>query len=112
MADHTETVRAVMRLASERPEWLPALQAACESARKAEAFGGEFAGAWVVSELEQQTGDRAWLPGLRTLAVYGLLEKSGPSARGGRRAYYRMPDRPGVELGLEELKRRKQPEQG
>ena len=87
-----------MRLASEKPEWLPALQAACESVRKAEQFGGEFAGSWVVSELEQLTGER-WLPGLRTLAVYGLVEKSGPSTRGGRRAYYLMPDRPGVELG-------------
>ena len=96
-----------MRLASEKPEWLPPLRAACESARKAEQYDGEFAGSWVVSELEQQTGERAWLPGLRTLAVYGLLEKSGPSTRGGRRAYYRMPDRPGVELGLEELNRRK-----
>src|SRR5215470_15481562 len=100
MDDHTETVRAVMRLASERPEWLPALRAACASARKAESYGGEFAGSWVVSELEQLTGQRTWLPGLRTLAVYGLLEKSGVSTRGGRRAYYRMPDRPGVELGL------------
>ncbi len=106
MDDHAETVRAVMRLASERPEWLPALRAACESARKAERYHGEFAGAWVLSELEHQTGQRAWLPGLRTLAVYGLLEKSGPSVRGGRRAYYRMPDRPGVELGLQELDRR------
>jgi hypothetical protein len=98
-----------MRLASERPEWLPALQAACESARKAEAFGGEFAGTWVISELERWTGDRAWLPGLRTLAVYGLIEKSGPSTRGGRRAYYRMPDRTGVELGLEEVQHRMAP---
>ncbi len=106
MDEHAETVRAVMRLASERPEWVPALRAACESARKAEHYGGEFAGAWVVSELEHLTGDRTWLPGLRTLAVYGLLEKSGPSTRGGRRAYYRMPDRLGVGLGLEELDRR------
>ena len=82
MEDHTETVRAVMHLASEKPEWLPALRAACESARKAERYGGDFAGTWVLSELEQLTGERAWLPGLRTLAVYGLLEKSGPSTRG------------------------------
>jgi len=98
-----------MHLASEKPEWLPALRAACVSARKAEQYGGEFAGAWVVSELEQMTGERAWLPGLRTLTVYGLLEKAGPSTRGGRRAYYRMPDRPGVEQALEELRRRNVP---
>jgi hypothetical protein len=106
MDDHAETIRSVMHLASERPEWISALRAACEAARKAERYGGDFAGAWVVSELEEQTGARAWLPGLRTLAVYGLLEKSGPSTRGGRRAYYRMPDRAGVELGLRELERR------
>lgn len=110
VADHDETIRAVMRLASEKPEWLPALRAACESARKAEAYGGEFAGSWVVSELQQQSKGRVWLPGLRTLAVYGLIEKSGQSTRGGRRAYYRMPDRAGVELGIEELKRRVPPE--
>jgi len=110
MAAHSETIRAVMRLASEKPEWLPALQAACESARKAEAYGGEFAGSWVISELELQMESRVWLPGLRTLAVYGLIEKSGPSTRGGRRAYYRMPDRTGVELGLDELKRRLSPQ--
>lgn len=110
MTDHSETVRAVMRLASEKPEWLPALQAACQSARKAEAYSGEFAGSWVISEVEKQAEGRVWLPGLRTLTVCGLIEKSGPSARGGRRAYYRMPDRPGVELGLEELKRRVPPE--
>ncbi len=58
-----------------------AVEAACVSAEKAEAYGGEFAGSWVISELEQQTDGRVWLPGLRTLAVYGLIEKSGPSRR-------------------------------
>ncbi len=87
-----------------------AVEAACVSAEKAEAYGGEFAGSWVISELEQQTDGRVWLPGLRTLAVYGLIEKSGPSTRGGRRAYYRMPDRAGVELAIDELKRRLSPE--
>lgn len=105
MDDHAETVRAVMHLASERPDWIPALRAACESAHRAEPYGGEFAGAWVLSDLERMTGDRTWLPGLRTLATYGLLEKAGQSTRGGRRAYYRMPDRQGVELGLQELQR-------
>lgn len=106
MDAHTETARAVMHLASEKPDWLPALRAACTSARKAEPYGGEFAGSWVVTELEQLAGERVWLPGLRTLAVYGLIEKAGPSTRGGRRAYYRMPDRAGVELALQELERR------
>jgi len=107
MDDHVDTLRAVMRLASERPDWIPVVRAACEAARTAENYDGEFAGAWVLSELEKQTGIREWRPGLRTLATYGLLEKSGPSARGGRRAYYRMPDRQGVERGLQELERRR-----
>lgn len=105
MSDHGETVRAVMRLAHERPEWIAALRAACVTARKSEDYSGDFAGAWVLDELERQNGTR-WLPGLRTLATYGLIEKAGPSTRGGRRAYYRMPDRQGVEMALEELARR------
>ena len=35
------------------------------------------------------------------LVSYGLLEKSGPSTRGGRRAYYRMPDRADVVRAVE-----------
>ena len=92
-----------MRLASERPDWVPVLQAAVKSARKSEPYGGEFAGHWVVLQLEQETGSGAWVPGLRLLASYGLIEKSGESTRGGRRAYYRMPDRAGVEQALEQL---------
>jgi len=49
------------------------------------------------------TGEPAWKPGLRLLVAYGLLEKSGESTRGGRRAYYRMPDRTGVEEALAAL---------
>lgn len=94
-----------MRLASERPEWIPVLRAAAERARKSEPFGGEFAGHWVLRELDEQTGNRHWLPGLRLLVGYGLIEKSGESTRGGRRAYYRMPNRKGVEDALRELDR-------
>jgi len=101
--DGEEVSRAVMRLASERPEWIPVLRAATERARKSEPFGGEFAGHWVLRELDEQTGSRNWLPGLRLLVGYGLIEKSGESTRGGRRAYYRMPNRTAVEGGLREL---------
>lgn len=104
MGDEQVTTReAVLRLASERPDWLPVLQAACVRARKAEPFGGEFAGHWVLKDLESQTGTRVWFPGLRLLVAYGLLVKSGDSTRGGRRAYYRMPNREGVEGALLEL---------
>ena len=95
-----------MRLASERPEWLPVLRAACVCAERAEQFDGEFAGTWVLSELKRETGE-GWRPGLRRLATYGLLEKSGESVRGGRRADYLMRDRPGVEAALAELQHRK-----
>lgn len=92
-----------MRLASEQPDWIPVLRAACERARKSEPYGGEFAGRWVLQELSKQTGKPAWRPGLRLLVGYGLLEKVGASTRGGRRAYYRMPDRGAVERALEDL---------
>ncbi len=91
---------AVRRLAHEHPEWLPVLEAAVAVAASVEAHGGEFAGAWVVDELGRR-GSPRWIPNLRILVSYGLLEKSGPSTRGGRRAYYRMPDRAGVEKALE-----------
>ncbi len=92
---------AVRRLAREHPEWLSVLEAAVAVATNVEAHGGEFAGAWVVDELGRRGAPR-WIPNLRILVSYGLLEKSGPSTRGGRRAYYRMPDRAGVEKALEE----------
>lgn len=91
---------AVARLAREHPEWLPVLEAAVAVAVAVEAEGGEFAGAWVVDELARR-GSPRWIPNLRILVSFGLLEKSGPSTRGGRRAYYRMPDRGGVEGALE-----------
>ena len=81
-----------MRLAFERPDWLPVLRAARIQAEKSAPFGGEFAGRSVLQELEDQTGARQWRPGLRLLVAYGLLEKAGESSRGGRRAYYRMTD--------------------
>jgi hypothetical protein len=93
------TENAVRRLALEHPDWLPVLDAATAVAAEAEPHGGEFAGAWVVNELARR-GSARWIPNLRILVSYGLLEKSGPSTRGGRRAYYRMPDRVGVERAI------------
>jgi hypothetical protein len=95
-----EVERAVQRLRIERPEWVPVLEAATAVAARAEEHGGEFAGAWVVDELARRGAGR-WIPNLRILVSYGLLEKSGPSTRGGRRAYYRMPDRAAVSKALE-----------
>ena len=96
--------RAVGRLAAERPDWLEVLEAATAVAERAEPYGGEFAGAYVVEELARHPGHRRRIPNLRLLVSYGLLEKSGPSSRGGSRAYYRMPDRIGVVEALEALR--------
>lgn len=87
----------VRRLAVEHPNWLPVVAAAARVAERVEESGGEFAGAWVLSEL----GGR-WVPNLRILVSYELLEKSGESTRGGRRAYYRMPDRAEIVEALRE----------
>ena len=91
---------SVARLAREHPDWLPVLEAAVAVAADVEPHGGEFAGAWVVDELARR-GSGRWIPNLRILASYGLIEKSGPSTRGGRRAYYRMPARAEVEKALD-----------
>jgi hypothetical protein len=105
MSDLRDTRRAVLELAYEREDWLPVLRAACAQAQKTEPYGGRFAGSWVLQELAALTGSAEWRPGLRLLVAYGLLEKDGESTRGGRRAYYRMPDRAGVEAALKEIDR-------
>ena len=95
-----DTMRAVRRLTIEHPSWLPVLEAAASVAADLEPQGGEFAGSWVVDELARR-GLPRWIPNLRILVSYGLLEKSGPSARSGRRAYYRMPERAAIVKALE-----------
>lgn len=83
---------AVKEIAREKPEWIAVVQACYEVAGKTE----EFAGAWVLKRLGH------WVPSLRTLASRGILQKTDTS-RGGRRAYYCMPNREGVGRALEEL---------
>ena len=96
--------RAVRRLASEHPEWVPVLEAALAVASRSEPYGGEFAGSWVLKELESRAGRRQWIPNLRLLLTYGILEKSGETTRGGRRAYYRFVNRGATEEAVEKLK--------
>jgi hypothetical protein len=96
----TPTDQAVRRLAVEHPEWMAVLEAAVAVAERSEPLGGEFAGAWVLDEVRAHGGP-SWFPNLRILASHGLLEKSGASTRGGRRAYYRMPDRDAVARAVE-----------
>jgi len=97
------TERSVRHLAEERPDWLDVLGAAATVAREAEGFGGEFAGARVVEQLHRR-GERRRVPNLRLLVSYGLLEKVGTTTMSGRRAYYCMPDREGVEDALERVR--------
>lgn len=82
----------VKMLAKEHPDWLRVVKGCYEIAAKYD----KFAGAWVVDEI-------GWFPSLRLLAKYGVLVKQGESTRGGRRAYYSMPDREGVGMALREL---------
>ena len=89
-----------VRLAKEYPnyrnpydngnDWLVIVRRCYEITEKTE----EFAGAWIAKD--------GWFPSLRTLARYGILVKLETS-RGGRRAYYKMPDREGVGRALREL---------
>jgi hypothetical protein len=66
------------------------LRAALAVSDRIEEHGQEFAGAWVLDELERQLERPCWLPNLRILVSYGLIEKSGESTRGGKRAWYRF----------------------
>ncbi len=107
---------AVKRLARERPNWLPVVEVCLEEARYAK---GHFAGAWVLKRADDRgitlfpssglwasygisKPARAWFPNLRLLVSYGIL-KHEDTTRGGRRAYYTMPDPDGVERALREL---------
>ncbi len=94
-----------MELLHDHPDWLPVLRAACTVAERI-GPDGEFAGRWVLQEYAKQTRKtvtEAWKPGIRRLDAYGLISKSGASTRGGKRAYYRMPDREEIERTLAEL---------
>lgn len=99
-----EERQAVGRLAAEHPDWLAVLEAALAVANRSEPSGGEFAGSWVLQELVSRAGRRQWIPNLRLLVTYGLLEKSGETTRGGRRAYYRFVNRQAVEVALEQVR--------
>jgi len=88
----------VKRLSEERPDWVPIIKECFECAQKYK----EFAGSWVLNNLEEKTKKRIWKPGLRTLVAYGILERTKTS-RGGRRAYYILPDIEGTKKALQEL---------
>lgn len=99
-----EQVRSIRRLASEHPHWVAVVEAAVAVANRSGAADAEFAGSWVLKELESRAGQRQWIPNLRLLVTYGILEKSGESTRGGRRAYYRFVNRAATQDALEEIR--------
>jgi SOS-response transcriptional repressor LexA len=88
-----------VRLLHDDPKWAPIVAAALEKAKVLNGQG--MAGAWVLA-LAKERGI-LWLPNLRKLVSYGILEKEGESTRGGRRAYYIMFDMEGVEAALIEM---------
>ena len=96
----------VLRLADEHPrsnrssthpqvDWMGVVRACYDVAT--ERPGQAFAGAWVLRR------HGSWLPNLRLLAGYEIVRKEGESTRGGRRAYWVMPDPEGVNRALTEL---------
>jgi hypothetical protein len=97
----TAIAEAVQRLAYERPDWLPVLEAAVLVASESEPFG-RFPGKAVLDKLIERGGTR-WIPNVRILVSYGLLEKVGATTRSGRRAYYRMPHSDEIDRALGEL---------
>jgi len=90
---------ATIRLLRDNPDWYPIVLAALEEARFVSS--GIFAGKWVLDKAKRY--GVTWVPGLRKLVSYGVLVKDGESTRGGRRAYYSMPNQEGVEKALAEI---------
>jgi len=89
---------AVKKLAAKFPDWLPVVESALAVSRNCQ--GGSFAGSWVLHKAKEKGID--WFPNLKRLVTFGILERKELS-RGGKRAYYSMPDSEGVEKALREL---------
>jgi len=92
----------VLDLQVEHPDWLPILRAACRVAGRIDP-GAAFAGSWVLQDYARATGESPNKPGLRRLVSFGLIEPTGVTSRGGKRAYYRMENRNEIERILKEL---------
>ncbi len=90
---------AVVQLLRDHPQWFPVVVAALEEAQTIKS--NRFAGAWIL-ERAKKYGVQ-WIPNFKKLVAYGILQKDGESSRGGRRAYYSMPDIEGVEKALKEF---------
>ncbi len=90
---------AVIELLRDHPEWHPVVIASLEEAQAIK--GSRIAGAWILQRAKERGVQ--WVPNFRKLVSYGILQKDGESTRGGRRAYYSMPDIKGVERALKEF---------
>ncbi len=93
----SEGYDGVKRLAKEHPDWIAITEVCLELAKK----DGEFSGKWVLNKCKEK-GLTNWFPGLRRLVAYRILKHS-ETVRGGRRAYYTMPDQQGVEKALYDI---------
>jgi len=95
----TDADLATRRFLKDHPDWLDVVRACVVEATRSR---GEFAGAWVLREAKKSGRD--WLPNLRPLVSSGILRRTDV-ARGGRRAYYVMPDIKGVKMALMDVER-------
>lgn len=99
MQDNKQGYEAVVQLLRDNPGWFPVVAAALEEAQTIKS--NRFAGAWILERAKKHGVQ--WIPNFRKLVSYGILQKDGESSRGGRRAYYTMPDIIGVEKALKEF---------
>jgi|CXWL01.1.fsa_nt_gi SOS-response transcriptional repressor LexA len=99
MQDNKQGYEAAVQLLRDNPEWFPVVAAALEEAQTIKS--NRFAGAWILERAKRHGVQ--WIPNFRKLVSYGILQKDGESSRGGRRAYYSMPDIEGVEKALKEF---------
>lgn len=88
-----------MQLFREYPNWMPIVMAAFEEVSEVKSL--RFAGAWVLERAKKHGVH--WVPNLKKLVAYGILQKEGDSSRGGRRAYYSMPDKEGVQKAIAQI---------
>lgn len=96
---YSDAYEAVVSLLRESPRWRSVVVAAVEEAKTIKS--GRFAGAWVLERAKKHGVH--WIPNLRKLVAYRILAKEGDSTRGGRRAYYSMPDLKAVERALNDI---------
>lgn len=96
---YKDSYQAVVALLREFPQWRGVVAAALEEAQTINT--DRFAGKWVLDRA-QKHGIK-WVPNLRKLVAYGILNKEGESTRGGTRAYYSMPDPDGVMRALKDV---------